>query len=116
MKDKCCHCSSPVGESAKVQPTDCDGETWCPPCFVGVRMHQEPDRFNATMTGVAQCTRCGWKSVTFGSRNPGGALMCGHCTGFYGKRVPLEQLHIPARQQKEMREMIGDTMGRRLGV
>jgi len=91
MSDRCCHCLSSVGPTAKVQPTNADGETWCPPCFVFRRMAAEPERFNATQAAPVRCMLCGWVSVSFGAL-PGKSLMCGHCGKFSGLKLRLDEM------------------------
>jgi hypothetical protein len=74
----CCNCSSTLGPSNKMQPTNVDGELWCPRCFTWKRANLEPERFNSSQTVAAQCQFCGWKVVCFGI-GPGQRLTCNHC-------------------------------------
>lgn len=82
----CCRCTSALGESVKVQPTTCDGEAYCPRCFVWKRMNEPEEqgtdgqpRFNASQCAAAECTRCGWTIVTFGNRPGQRKARCNHC-------------------------------------
>jgi len=94
----CCHCGSSVGPDAKVQPTTVDGETWCPRCFVWIRMHRERERFDASQTAVVRCHAqgCGWESVSFGVEG-GSRFRCGHCGQFMALLVPLRELPVSPR-------------------
>ena len=74
----CCNCSSAVGDAVKVQPTNCDGETWCPRCWVWKRCAMEPDRWQAHRTAACVCQFCGWTVVCFGVR-PMFPPRCSHC-------------------------------------
>jgi late competence protein required for DNA uptake (superfamily II DNA/RNA helicase) len=100
----CCRCTSGVGDEAKVQPTIVDGEVYCPRCFVTRRMREEPERFNATQACAAQCTRCGWQSVSFGAL-PGARLRCGHCLRFQALAVDLESLPLTPAEQSAIEEL-----------
>jgi ribosomal protein S27E len=97
--DYCRCCSSAVGEAVKSQPTRVDGETWCARCFVWIRAHKEPNRFNSSYTVAVRCLKCGWHSVCF-SAGVGMRATCGHC-GWPGV-LPLP---MTADDQKELREL-----------
>lgn len=84
----CCNCSSAVGTSAKCQPTDVEGEIFCPRCFVWKRMLIEPERFNASQAAAVKCQFCAWTTVCFGAR-PGAGLVCSHCGKGGAMRVPI---------------------------
>ena len=73
----CDCCASSMGDAVKVQPTNVDREKFCPRCFCFVRMHSEPERFQASRTAAVLCQFCGWLSVCFNVAF--GRATCGHC-------------------------------------
>lgn len=89
MSQSCCNCGSGVGPDAKVHPVNADDETWCPRCFVSRRMHDEPERFNATQAAAVKCSGCGWVTVSFGARPGHESLMCFHCFRPLARKMPL---------------------------
>lgn len=104
MSESCCNCSSSIGDDAKVQITNADGEKWCPVCFVTRRMHAEPDRFNATQAAAVRCILCGWVSVSFGAL-PGSKLRCGACGRFAGQLVRLDNLPLTNQERGNIEEI-----------
>lgn len=101
--DYCSRCASTLGPEAKRQPTNCDGEVFCPRCFVWWRMHQESlplgvdgdptgagrPRFQAHQAAACRCQFCAWEVVSFGAR-PGEQLRCGHCGRPGCIRLPID--------------------------
>ncbi len=85
----CCNCASAVGPEAKVQPTSCDGEIWCPRCFTWKRAALEPERFNSSQTAAVRCQFCAWVTISFGAR-PGMGLICSHCRSPGALRIPID--------------------------
>lgn len=94
----CCRCASPVGDAVKVQPTNCDGEIYCPKCFVWGRMNERTEqgthgkpRFNASQACAAVCRSfCGFTMLCFGAE-PGKGLRCSHCGKPGAQMIPLNQ-------------------------
>lgn len=70
----CSLCHQPVGDAAKVQPTTCDGQVFCPPCFATKRAPQEPKRFG--VLAAVKCQFCKWISLALTNK---ASAACGHC-------------------------------------
>jgi hypothetical protein len=116
----CCHCGSSVGDSVLVQPTVCDGDTWCPRCFVWHRMNQRSEsgtetttasapRFNASQACAAKCTACGWLVLSFGMQ-PGQRLArCSHCGQNRAILVPVPKDGLTRREKADLTEIVQGT-------
>lgn len=100
----CCRCTRPVGPNAMVQPTNVDGEIYCPPCFVTRRMREEPGRFNATQACAATCAICRWETVSFGAI-PGQRLRCGHCLRFTARKLDFARLPLLSAETRAIEEL-----------
>lgn len=125
--EKCDHCYSGIGESAKVQPFTVkrpdDGKvegTYCPMCMVWWRATQSSGdgwhghaQFNASQMCVARCQFCHWTMVSFGAR-PGEGLRCSHCNRPGAIKVPPEREHL--KLLKELLEHAREETGKSLGV
>lgn len=107
--DRCERCRTPIGPDAKVQPQNIDGkERLCPSCFVHRRMHEDPQRFNATQACVAQCTVCRWTAVSYGTIPGQGRLRCGHCGAFAALRIDLSRLHLAKSDEQQIEDAARD--------
>lgn len=105
----CRNCGREIGAEVKVQPTNVDGEQFCPRCFVGVRMNMEPERFNASQTAAVRCQFCKFESVTQGAR-PGSGLRCGNCHRFGCLRVPLGEMPVGKLTIEAVNDGLSDAM------
>lgn len=111
--DYCCRCSSALGPTAKRQPTRCDGESYCPRCFVWWRMRQESlalgvdgdtrgagrPRFQAHQAAACRCQFCEWEVISFGAK-PGESLRCGHCGKPGCIRLPIDDASMEELQEQ----------------
>lgn len=88
---RCCRCDREVGDKPKVQPTNVDGEIYCPICMVTRRMREEPERYNASQACAATCSHCTWTSVSFGAL-PFQRLRCGYCLRMTAHKVDVDLL------------------------
>lgn len=112
----CCRCSSSIGEKAKVQPQNVDGEILCPRCFTWWRANQrseqgthEQPRFNAAQMCVAKCQFCEWTMVSFGAQ-PGLRLRCSHCGSAGAVPLPLTKDLFTKEEQEAIVEAQRSTL------
>jgi hypothetical protein len=101
----CKRCSSAVGESVKVQPCNCDSETFCPRCFVWWRMNAEPDRFNASQACVVKCQFCAWTAPSYGGQ-PGKGLRCSQCGKWGALKVPIDPSMLTPVEHEAIRDAL----------